>query len=165
MIRPANLSDLDALVQLEARCFDTDRVSRRSFHYLLTRGHAMLLVDEEHNGLCGYALIRFQARSARARLYSIAIDHEHRSRGIGRALLTAAEDTARKHGASSMRLEIRKDNHVAARLYGKMGYQPFGTYLNYYADHMDALRMEKTLIPPAPAAMTGNATQPAHGVT
>ncbi len=165
MIRPANLSDLDALVQLEARCFDTDRVSRRSFHYLLTRGHAMLLVDEEHNGLRGYALIRFQARSARARLYSIAIDHEHRSRGIGRALLTAAEDTARKHGASSMRLEIRKDNHVAARLYGKMGYQPFGTYLNYYADHMDALRMEKTLIPPAPAAMTGNATQPAHGVT
>ncbi len=165
MIRPANLSDLDALVQLEARCFDTDRVSRRSFHYLLTRGHAMLLVDEEHNGLRGYALIRFQARSARARLYSIAIDHEHRSRGIGRALLAAAEDTARKHGASSMRLEIRKDNHVAARLYGKMGYQPFGTYLDYYADHMDALRMEKTLIPPAPAAMTGNATQPAHGVT
>ncbi len=165
MIRPANLSDLDALVQLEARCFDTDRVSRRSFHYLLTRGHAMLLVDEERNGLRGYALIRFQARSTRARLYSIAIDHGHRSQGIGRALLAAAEDTARKHGASSMRLEIRKDNHVAARLYEKMGYQRFGAYLDYYADHMDALRMEKSLVPHSHAAITGNATLPAHRVT
>ncbi len=145
MIRPANLSDLDALVQLETRNFDSDRLSRRSFHYLLTRGNAILLVDEENKQLRGYALLRFHARSPRARLYSLAIDHKHRSRGIGRALLAAAEDAARGRGAASLRLELRKDNHVAARLYEKMGYSGFDTYLDYYADHMDALRMEKPL--------------------
>ncbi len=145
MIRPANLSDLDALVQLETRNFDSDHLSRRSFHYLLTRGNAILLVDEESKQLRGYALLRFHARSPRARLYSLAIDHKHRSRGIGRALLAAVEDAARGRGAASVQLELRKDNHAAARLYEKMGYRGFGMYLDYYADHMDALRMEKPL--------------------
>ncbi|MGA9852539.1 MAG: N-acetyltransferase [Gammaproteobacteria bacterium] len=147
MIRPANLSDLDALVQLEARNFDSDHLSRRSFHYLLTRGNAITLADEERGALRGYALLRFHARSPRARLYSIAIDHTHRGRGIGRALLTVAEDVARTHGAISLRLEVREDNHVAVRLYEKLGYQPLGRYLDYYADHMDAMRLEKSLIP------------------
>ncbi|MGB9430385.1 MAG: N-acetyltransferase [Gammaproteobacteria bacterium] len=150
MIRPANLSDLDALVQLETRNFDSDRLSRRSFYYLLTRGNAILLVDVERDALRGYALLRFHARSPNARLYSIAIEHTHRSRGIGRALLTAAEKTSRKHGAVKLRLEVREDNHVATRWYLKLGYRQFGKYLDYYADHADALRMQKSLAQPAP---------------
>ncbi|MGH8378269.1 MAG: GNAT family N-acetyltransferase, partial [Gammaproteobacteria bacterium] len=149
MIRPANLSDLDALVQLETRNFDSDHLSRRSFHHLLTRGNAILLVDEQRGALRGYALLRFHACSPHARLYSIAIDHTHRGRGIGRTLLTAAEEVAHQHGAISLRLEVREDNHAAVRLYQKAGYRRFGRYLDYYANRKDALRMEKPLVLPA----------------
>jgi ribosomal protein S18 acetylase RimI-like enzyme len=145
MIRPANLSDLDALVQLETRNFDSDRLSRRSFHYLLTRGNALVLVYEEQARLRGYALLRFRARSPWARLYSLATDRTHRGRGIGAALLSAAEQAAGRRGATSLRLESRMDNQAATRLYMKMGYRSFGKYLHYYADHMDALRMQKLL--------------------
>lgn len=48
MIRDADLHDLDGLVDIERRSFTTDRISRRSFHHLLTRGNARLLVDVEN---------------------------------------------------------------------------------------------------------------------
>jgi ribosomal protein S18 acetylase RimI-like enzyme len=43
-IRPATLADLGALVALEQQAFRTDRISRRQFRYLLTRGHAATFV-------------------------------------------------------------------------------------------------------------------------
>ncbi|MFN3919871.1 MAG: hypothetical protein ACK4JF_06230, partial [Methylohalobius sp.] len=45
-IRPARLEDLDRLVQIENRSFTTDRFSRRTFRYLLTRANAVTLVAE-----------------------------------------------------------------------------------------------------------------------
>lgn len=146
MIRDATVNDLDALVRLEQRCFDSDRLSRRSFRYMILRSHARLIVDEAGGGLRGYALVLYLRGTSLARLYSIATDPSHRGQGTGRALLMAAEDAAREHGAVSMRLEIRSDNHVAERLYHAAGYRQFGTYADYYADHADALRMAKSLV-------------------
>lgn len=145
MIRRANLGDLDALVQLETQAFDSDRLSRRSFRHLLTRGNAILLVDAGRDELRGYALLRFHARSDDARLYSLAIHEHHRRQGAGAALLTAAEAAARAHGARRLVLEVREDNHAAARLYERRGFRPFGRYLDFYDDHSDALRLEKPL--------------------
>jgi len=45
-LRPAGLDDLAALVDLEARCFSYDRLSRRNFHYMLTRANAVLILAE-----------------------------------------------------------------------------------------------------------------------
>ena len=46
MLRHATLDDIDALLKIENLCFATDRLSRRSFRHLLTRGNAATLVDE-----------------------------------------------------------------------------------------------------------------------
>lgn len=146
MIRDATVNDLDALVRLEERCFDTDRLSRRSFRYMILRSHARLIVDDENGAIRGYALVLYLRGTSLARLYSIATDPDHRGKGIGHALLMSAEDAAREHGAVSMRLEIRIDNHVAEHLYSAAGYRKFGTYEDYYEDHADALRMEKSLV-------------------
>jgi len=35
------------LVGIENRCFDTDRITRRNFRYLLTKANAVTLVYEE----------------------------------------------------------------------------------------------------------------------
>ncbi|MGH8370611.1 MAG: peptidase C39 family protein, partial [Gammaproteobacteria bacterium] len=146
VIRDATVNDLDALVRLEERCFDSDRLSRRSFRYMILRSHARLIIDEENSVLRGYALVLFLRGTSLARLYSIATDPEQRGKGIGRALLIAAEDAARARDAVSMRLEIRSDNHVAEHLYREAGYRQFGTYADYYEDHAAALRMAKSLV-------------------
>ncbi|MFN4088167.1 MAG: GNAT family N-acetyltransferase/peptidase C39 family protein [Alphaproteobacteria bacterium] len=144
-IRPAVLADLPALLGLEERCFRWDRLSRRSFHHLLTRGHAFTLVAETGGGVRGYALVLVNGATALARLYSFAVEPEARGAGVGSALLAAAEARAREDGRAVMRLEVRADDAAVVRLYRRAGYVPFERIADYYEDGAAALRMEKAL--------------------
>jgi ribosomal protein S18 acetylase RimI-like enzyme len=152
MIRPATVDDIDALVTLEEQCFETDRISRRSFRHLLTRGHALTAVESVNERLCGYATVLFHTGTSLARLYSIAVAPAHRGRGIATRLVRAVEAASLKNDCVFMRLEARKDNHAAIGLFGKLGYRQFDDYDDYYEDHMDALRYEKALAPHLEAA-------------
>ncbi len=151
MVQAATLDDLDALLDLEQRCFDSDRMSRRSFRRMITRANAALLVDRDGETLRGYALVLFHAGSSLARLYSVAVDPAHRGRGIARALLAEAERVAGERDCIDMRLELRRDNVEALKLYEAHGYRQFDVQADYYEDHMDAIRMEKSLVPPLPS--------------
>jgi ribosomal protein S18 acetylase RimI-like enzyme/predicted double-glycine peptidase len=147
MIRPATLEDLDALVDVENRCFESDRMSRRSFRHMLTKANAVTLVDEAEGKLRGYVLVLFHAGTSLARLYSIAVDDRYRGQGLGRALVEAGEEAVRDAGCVDMRLEVRADNPGSLTLFRNLGYRQFGTHADYYEDHMEALRFEKLLVP------------------
>lgn len=153
MIRDARPDDLQALVQLEQAAFATDRLSRRSFRHLLRRGHAIIRVAESPDGaLCGYVIVLLRQGTSLARLYSIAVAPAARGTGQARALVADAERAARGAGCAVMRLEIRRDNAASLGLFEGLGYRRFGRYPMYYADAMDALRLEKYLpARPAPA--------------
>jgi ribosomal protein S18 acetylase RimI-like enzyme len=147
MIRPASLADLDALVELEKCSFLSDEISRRSFRYLLTKAHATTLVEEEGGRILGYVTVLFSNVSALARLYSIAVHPDARGRGVGRALVDAAEREALDHDCVTMRLEIRQDNHASIGLFTSSGFRQFDVVADYYEDHHPALRLEKNLAP------------------
>ncbi|BAW80949.1 GNAT family acetyltransferase [Candidatus Nitrosoglobus terrae] len=147
MVRLATISDLDALVDLEASCFHSDRLSRRNFRYMLTRANGSILVEEDDHTVRGYVLLLFSRGTAMARLYSIAVGSLARKQGVGEVLVKAAEVAARERGAACLRLEIRKDNRASLSLFNRLGYKKFGEFASYYEDHMDALRLEKTLTP------------------
>ena len=147
MIRTATLHDIPALVSVENRCFDTDRLSRRNFRYMITKANAVILADEAEGVIRGYVLVLFHSGTSLARLYSIAVTPEFRGHGIGASLMKAAEQSALDHDCVEMRLEVRRDNAPSIHLYQKMGYRQFGTYLDYHEDHMEALRFEKRLVP------------------
>ncbi len=146
-IRPAILSDLGALLRLENVCFDSDRISRRQFRYLLTRGRASTLVAERDGDLLGYVLVLFSRATSVARLYSIAVTAQARGQGLGQTLVKAAEDAAWEQERAYLRLEIRRDNLASQTLFEQAGYRRFGVLSDYYEDHMEALRYEKTLSP------------------
>ncbi|HNI64115.1 MAG TPA: ribosomal-protein-alanine acetyltransferase, partial [Pseudomonadales bacterium] len=59
MIRPARLSDLTALLAIENRCFQTDRLSRRNFRYLLTQAKAATLLLAADGAVQGYVMLLF----------------------------------------------------------------------------------------------------------
>jgi RimJ/RimL family protein N-acetyltransferase len=62
---------------------------------------------------------------------------ELRSRGIGTALLRAAEKRARQRGHKQIGLGVNDDNPAAAALYLRLGYQETGCrYLDRY-DYLD----------------------------
>jgi len=148
--RVAVPGDVPALVALEHQCFTTDRLSSRSFHWMISRAHDQLRVAEQDGQLLGYALVLFRRGSVFARLYSIAIAEHARGLGLGKQLLSHAEACAVTHGCTHLRLEVRTDNPGALALYERKGYRRFAVVNGYYADHTPALRLEKTLVrPPA----------------
>jgi ribosomal protein S18 acetylase RimI-like enzyme/predicted double-glycine peptidase len=147
MIRTANLEDISALVTLEECCFDVDRISRRQFRHLITRGNATVLVLEQAGRLLGDVVLLFSRATSVARMYSLAIDPRMRGRGLARQLVQDAEKAAWAKRRAYMRLEVRQDNLPAIALYEKLGYRRFGEVEDYYADHTAAWRYEKSLFP------------------
>jgi ribosomal protein S18 acetylase RimI-like enzyme/predicted double-glycine peptidase len=146
-IRPAGLADLDALVALENESFTGDRITRRQFRYMLTKARADTLIAEGGGALLGYVLLLYSRATSVARLYSIAVAAKARGRGVGQALVGAAEAAAWGKERAYVRLEIRRDNLASQRLFETCGYRRFGVLSDYYEDHMEALRYEKSLTP------------------
>lgn len=154
-IRPGQIADIPALIQLEETCFDSDRLSRRSFQHMITRAKAALFVVDSPagsgGGLLGYGLVLFHLGTALARLYSLAVHPSARGRGIGLALLQHAEAEARRHDCVALRLEVRADNEVAIALYEGRGYRRLMPLPQYYDDDSDGWRYEKRMrFSPAP---------------
>jgi ribosomal protein S18 acetylase RimI-like enzyme len=145
-IRPAMARDLDALDQLERRCFDSDRLTRRRLSHWIKASHGILHLYEDDQGTAAYGLVWLLKGTRLARLYSLAVDPRARGRGIGEKLLRALELAAADRGRLYMRLEVAKSNQSAIRLYERSGYRVFGEYTDYYQDHDDALRMHKQIV-------------------
>lgn len=143
-VRPARLADIEALIRLEEP-FPSDRISRRSFRHLLTRGHADVLVFAYATDVAGDVVVLYRRRCRSARLYSLIVDPRHQQRGIARTLLSAAEHAARSRGMQRMTLEVRPDNRAAIGLYKKSGYIVNRRIDDYYNDHSPALRLSKSL--------------------
>ncbi|WP_231758876.1 GNAT family N-acetyltransferase/peptidase C39 family protein [Microbulbifer elongatus] len=144
-LRPALPGDLDQLCHLEQTAFQGDRLSRRRFRHWLQTDHRVFLVAEQRSALLGYGLVLLRRGTRLARLYSLAVAPAGRGLGIGKALLSAAEDAARACGRLYMRLEVAEQNTPAIALYRQLGYRTFGSYANYYEDAGAALRMQKRI--------------------
>ena len=154
-LRQALASDIPALLGIEERCFVTDRLTRRSFHHMITKANALVLVELHADVIAGYAMVAFHAGTSLARLYSFAVDPPFRGQGVGTRLLNAAEQAASSRDCIHLRLEVRRDNTSAIDLYKGNGYREFGVYSDYYEDHMEALRLEKRLGSVGPSAPLG----------
>lgn len=82
--RVATLLDVPGLVALEQHCFTTDRLSQRSFQWMVSRAHGQLLVADNDGQLLGYALVLLRRGTSLARLYSIAVTEPARGTGLGK---------------------------------------------------------------------------------
>ncbi|MCG8317203.1 MAG: GNAT family N-acetyltransferase/peptidase C39 family protein [Pseudomonadales bacterium] len=150
IIRRAKADDLMALLRIEMACFQTDRLSKRSFRHWLKSDKDLLFVAETQSDtqtpqLVGYCLVLCNRGTRLARLYSLAVLNEARGLGIARNLLLTAETHSAEAGRIFLRLEVSKQNAPAIKLYESLGYRIFGEYSDYYDDHSDALRMQKKI--------------------
>jgi ribosomal protein S18 acetylase RimI-like enzyme len=78
----------------------------------------MALVEEQP---VGFFSVTFED-GARAKLNKIYVVPERQGQGLGRALLTRAEEIAAAHGAREMWLQVNKRNERARRTYERAGY-------------------------------------------
>jgi ribosomal protein S18 acetylase RimI-like enzyme len=72
--------------------------------------------------ICFWGLSTFRARPL-LNIHDLAVVPEYRGRGIGRALLSAAETRARENGCCKLTLEVQDDNRPARSLYQRFGFE------------------------------------------
>ena len=58
-------------------------------------------------------------------VHDVAVAPGHRGRGVGQALLAAAEAHARERGACKLTLEVLTGNQRALRSYEQFGFAPY----------------------------------------
>jgi ribosomal protein S18 acetylase RimI-like enzyme len=74
--------------------------------------------------VCFFGLSTFKARSL-LNIHDLAVVPKHRGMGVGRALLQAAEEHARRAGCCKLTLEVQDDNSRARGLYQSFGFEDF----------------------------------------
>jgi aminoglycoside 6'-N-acetyltransferase len=113
-------------------------VHRRHWGAVRPRDDALVAVDDAGNviGMIELWLRRPSAVPGSAMIQhvhvslGIAVDPAWRGRGVGTALLRAAEDWARERGATRMALGLDAFNTGARRLYERVGYELWGVEMD-----------------------------------
>lgn len=141
--RQAQINDIPALLDIEERCFNYDKLSDKNFKHIIQKGHADVCVQEVRGKISGYGILFYRRGTSLCRLYSIGVSPDHQGKGIGAKLLHHLEGLAANKGVSYIRLEVKEGNAGAIALYKKNGYLPFLTKPEYYEDGSNAVCMEK----------------------
>jgi GNAT superfamily N-acetyltransferase len=132
-VRAARPDDIPALVSAYEWLFappgsvppawDPGAAAKRLEEAINSDDAEVFVADDD--GIAGFVTAYYDIHSVRfgRRVWveDLAVDPGHRSRGIGKALLDAAKDWARDHGASHLELDsgmARKDAH---RFYEREG--------------------------------------------
>jgi ribosomal protein S18 acetylase RimI-like enzyme len=95
-------------------------------------GERVLFVAEDGQGVCGtvqLVLASMENQPHRADLSKMMVHRRARKRGVGDALLRAAEDAARALGRTLLVLDTASDD--AERLYQRHGWQRVGAIPDY----------------------------------
>ncbi len=146
VIRDAALADGDAMLALMPRLADFEVPAHREAKHLWQDDEALLRrwlageapeclvqVAEDGAGVVGMTLATLRpeplSHEPAAHLEAIAVAAGTEGRGVGRALLLAAEANARAHGALYMTLHVIASNSRARALYERCGYS--GEMLRY----------------------------------
>lgn len=165
-LRSAELTDADALVSfLKITAAETPYLIREPDEIDITyederyfiqnkldsdRELLLIALDNgKHIGNCALISLGKYRRYAHRCQVAIALYQEYCGRGIGRALLSAVLDTARRLGYEQAELEVMADNKKAISLYEKLGFVKYGSFPNNskYQDgsYSDAYWMMKLL--------------------
>ena len=123
---------------------------RRYLRALRRHPHAAVLVAETPGGIVGRLSVARDPHPASEHVADLGlmVAHDHRGRGIGRALMEAAEAWARSAGVRKIELHVFPHNEAAIALYERLGYEREGFRRRHYrrgAELLDAILMAKEL--------------------
>lgn len=139
-IRRMTLQDIDGVMQVELVAF-TAPWSRQAFMTeLVDNQFARYIVAEYRGRIIGYAGVWMIVDEGH--VTNIAVHPEFRGLHLGERIFTSLMSICLAQGGIRMTLEVRVSNHVAQKLYRKLGFVSVGVRKGYYTDNQeDALIM------------------------
>ena len=143
VIRPAALTDLAAVVQVENACFSVPW-SEKSLADELQNPDSVFLAAEAGGAVCGFCSLR--CLGPEAEILNVAVLPDCRRQGMGALLVSAVLAAAGSRGVDTIFLEVRASNAPAIGLYSRHGFAPCGRRKNYYERPTeDAILMKRSL--------------------
>ena len=147
--RPARPSDLNAVVELSRRAYEpyesvlgiTPVPVTEDYAPRIERGEVWVLEDDDE----AVGLIVLENHPDRSVLFSVAVAPERQSAGIGRKLLSFAEETARKRGHRTLALYTNAKMERNIRIYAQSGYRETGRRVHPTRPGSVIVDMEKQL--------------------
>jgi len=128
-LRFAEAGDADALHAVHALAFDAPWPAAEIERMMRVMGGFAMLAEAE--AAQGFILVRIVADEAE--ILTLAVAPAARRQGIGRSLVEAAAQEARRRGARDFFLEVAEDNPAALALYESADFQAVGLRRAYYA--------------------------------
>lgn len=148
-LRPARLSDLDRLMQIEHASYGVDAWSRVAMAEDLEARHTVYLAAERDGAVVGYAGLGIGYPDAE--VLTIAVDPVCRGVGAGRALFEGLLEVAREANCLRVFLEVGVTNEPALALYRSAGFEGLAVRKRYYPSGEDALVMRLEFKPHTPS--------------
>lgn len=102
---------------------------------------SVVLVARASAAIAGFAIMRYSDDVAHLNL--LAVDPDHRRRGVARRLMSWLEETAITAGTFIIGLELRATNAAAFAFYSSLGYRELGRVPGYYQGVEPAIRMAR----------------------
>ena len=140
--------DFELLYAIEEACFEPPfRFDRALMHSLVRRALGAAWIAEVDGRMAGFAIVAWTRRKERREAYiqTIEVLPGERTRGVGRALLSRCEGSARGAGAEVVWLHVAESNTAAIRLYESRGYLREGRLEDYYPAGGSAFILVKRL--------------------
>jgi ribosomal protein S18 acetylase RimI-like enzyme len=115
-------SDIAEVIALWQRCGSTRAWNDPARDIALARQetNATVLLGRDDGILVASVLVGHDGH--RGWVYYVTVDPEHRFKGYGRAIMTAAEDWLRARGIEKLQLMVRGDNARVHAFYQSLGY-------------------------------------------
>lgn len=133
--------DIPAVMAIEESVFPDTAWSSAQFWSELAQGDRAYLVSESDQRIVAYGGV--MVRPPTADIQTIAVDPDHRGKGIARDLLRRLLTTADVSACSEVLLEVGADNAAAIALYASEGFEAIARRTSYYGPGLDALIMRR----------------------
>jgi [ribosomal protein S18]-alanine N-acetyltransferase len=145
-VQPAAGRDARRLAEIHAASFHRGW-SEDEFDSMLAERNTLVHVLRMGSKIIGFAISRIGADEAE--ILSIAVDGNHRGRGLSRNLLLTHLGHLAGRGVRSVFLEVEENNRPARRLYERTGFVVVGRRERYYrqasGEQLNALLMRRDL--------------------
>lgn len=146
LLRDYKPSDLKSLHAIDTACFPPGiSYTLEELRSFITTRTAKTWVAEENGEVAGFLVAHKTAKLAETHIVTLDVIEQARRRGVGGALMDAAEDWARIQGCRVISLETAEDNRAAQAFYRKRGYEKTDIVENYYENGASAWVMTKRI--------------------
>ena len=137
--RPA---DLASISRIEQECFPAAVASSRETLEKMLNGFSSAIVAEAEGGKLGGFVVYRKVNRVTGSLLTLDVLPEHRRRGLGSRLVSAAKERLAEMGAEKIQLRVSTDNTAAQAMYEKLDFRRVRVDAAFYRDGSDAWVLE-----------------------